>query len=204
MKLHFSPASPFARKVRMAAVELGQDDKIELVPTLVAPGKANTEYANRFNPLRRIPSLTIQDGSTIIDSQIICEYLDSLDGRGQLVPKGGARRWKVLSDYAIANGMIELSVLLRYETALRPESHQWQEWIDDHWEKIGNGLQWFDKLITADEDIFELSHITLACQLGYLDFRFESYGWREKFPNLAAWHAVIAKRPSYSETEPSV
>ncbi len=202
MKLHFSPPSPFARKVRICAAELGLEEKIELVPTHVAPGKANTEYASRFNPLRRIPALTLSDGSTLVDSQVICEYLDNLDGRGQLVPKGGARRWKVLSDYAIAKGILELSVLLRYETALRPQAHQWQEWIDDHWDKISGALNFFEQKVESDAGRFELSQITLACALGYLDFRFDDYGWRDRFPALATWHAEISQRASYKNSEP--
>jgi len=203
MKLHFSPASPFARKVRVAAAELGLEDKVELVPTRVAPGNPNQEYAARYNPLRRIPALTIDDGTSIIDSKTICEYLDNLDGRGQLVPKGGSRRWKVLSDYAIADGMMELAVLLRYETFLRPEQHRWPDIIEDHFDKISNGLKFFDAKIQASGDKFELSQIALACVLGYLDFRFADYDWRTESPNLAAWHEVIAKRPSYLNTEPA-
>lgn len=203
MKLHFSPASPFARKVRVAAAELGVEDKVELVPTQVAPGNPNQEYAARYNPLRRIPALTIDDGTSIIDSKTICEYLDNLDGRGQLVPKGGSRRWKVLSDYAIADGMMELAVMLRYETFLRPEQHRWQDIIDDHYDKISNGLKWFDAKTEEVGERFELSQIALACVLGYLDFRFAEYDWRADAPNLAAWHKIVAKRPSYLNTEPA-
>ncbi|MGH1358235.1 MAG: glutathione S-transferase family protein [Burkholderiaceae bacterium] len=203
MKLHFSTLSPFARKVRICAAELGLEEKIELVPTHVTPGKANTEYASRFNPLRRIPSLTLSDGSTLVDSKTICEYLDSLDGRGQLVPKGGARRWRVLSDYAIADGIIEVSLLLRYETALRPQAHQWPEVIADHKDKISSALGWFNERIETEGDRFELSQITLACALGYLDFRFADFGWREKHPALAAWHEKVSQRASCKNTEPA-
>jgi len=203
MKLHFSPASPFARKVRVAAAELGVEDKVELVPTQVAPGNPNHEYAARYNPLRRIPALTIDDGTSIIDSKTICEYLDNLDGRGQLVPKGGSRRWKVLSDYAIADGMMELAVMVRYETFLRPEQYRWPDIVDDHFDKLSNGLKWFDAKTEEVGERFELSQIALACVLGYLDFRFADFDWRADAPNLAEWHQIIAKRPSYLNTEPA-
>ena len=203
MKLHFSSASPFARKVRIAAFELGVDEKIELVPQQVAPGKSNAEYASRFNPLRRIPALTLDDDTTIIDSQVICEYLDDMDGRGQLVPKGGARRWKVLSDYAVADGMTELAVMLRYELTLRPPECQWKEGIEDLWDKIRSGLAWFESKGDKLGERFELSQIALASLLGYLDFRFADFAWREEYPNLRQWHATVAQRPSYRNTEAS-
>lgn len=203
MKLHFSPASPFARKVRIAAFELGVADKIEVVPQHVAPGKRNSSYASRFNPLRRIPTLTLDDGTTIIDSQVICEYLDNLDGRGQLVPKGGARRWRVLSDYAVVNGMTEMALLLRHEQALRPQEFQWGELVDDHLEKLHAGLAWSDKKAEELGERFELTQIALACLLGYLDLRFGELAWRDQYPGLRDWHAEVAQRPSYQNTEPN-
>ena len=81
MKLTYSPASPFARKVRMAAIELGLIDKIEFVPTAVAPGQPNDEYS-QINPLKKLPALILDNGDVIIDSYVIVEYLDELAGGG--------------------------------------------------------------------------------------------------------------------------
>ena len=100
--------------------------------------------------------------------------------------------------------MTELALLLRYELALRPPECQWQEWIDDHWDKISNGLAWFEARGEEFGERFELSQIALATFLGYLDFRFDDFAWREKYPALKAWHAQIAQRPSYRNTEASV
>lgn len=203
MKLHFALASPFARKVRVCAIELGLSDKIELVPTPVAPGKSNDEYAGRFNPLRRIPALTLSDGLTIIDSVVICEYLDNMDGNSNLFPKPSTRRWQVLTDHALADGMTELAVMIRYETALRPEDKRWQLWVEDHWEKIHNGLAAFEKRAPKpDDDAVDISRVALACLLGYLDFRFDESGWRDKYPALAAWYTVFSERPSMTNTVP--
>ena len=91
MKLTFSPASPFARKVRIAAIELGLIDKIEFVPTAVVPGQANDEYT-RINPLKKLPALILDNGDVVIDSYVIVEYLDELAGGGKLIPASGPNR----------------------------------------------------------------------------------------------------------------
>src|SRR5215470_6015328 len=104
MKLTFSPASPFARKVRIAAIELGLIDKIELVPTSVAPGTANDEY-QRISPLKKLPVLILNNGDVILDSYVIVEYLDELAGGNKLIPASGPTRWQVKTDHAVLQGM---------------------------------------------------------------------------------------------------
>jgi glutathione S-transferase len=204
MKLHFALASPFARKVRVVASELGLEEKIELVPTPVAPGKSNEDYAGRFNPIRRIPALTLSTGTTIVDSVVICEYLCNLSGGSKLFPKPSTRRWEVLSDHALANGMTELAVLLRYETALRPKENQWPVWIEDHQEKIRNGIAAFEaRQLDPQDDALDISRVALACLLGYLDFRHsENIPWRQQAPTLCAWYDQFSERPSMLNTRP--
>lgn len=204
MKLHFALASPFARKVRVAAIELGIEDKLELVPTVVAPGQPNAEYAGRFNPIRRIPALTLSDGRTLIDSTVICEYLCDMVGGGKLFPKPSGRRWAVMTDHSLATGMTEIAVLLRYETALRPDANRWQSWIDDHTEKINNGLAAFEqRAFEPGDSTVDISRIALACFLGYLDFRFsDSIPWRGDAPQLSAWYETFSERPSMRNTQP--
>jgi len=92
MKLTFSPASPFARKVRIAAIETGLIDKIELVPTTVVPGQPNDEYTKLY-PLKKLPALIADNGEVIVDSYVIVEYLDELAGGGKLIPASGPTRW---------------------------------------------------------------------------------------------------------------
>ena len=89
MKLSFSPASPFARKVRIAAIELGLIDKIEFVPATVVPGQPNEEYS-QITPLKKLPVLILDNGDVILDSYVIVEYLDELAGGGKLIPASGA------------------------------------------------------------------------------------------------------------------
>src|SRR5947207_9410550 len=121
MKLTFSPASPFARKVRIAAIELGLMDKIELVPATVVPGTPNDEYS-RINPVKKLPALILDNGDVILDSCVIVEYLDELAGGGKLIPASGAARWKVKSDHSLLQGMLDSMLLCRYENMVRPEA----------------------------------------------------------------------------------
>lgn len=202
MKLYFGPSSPFVRKVRIAAIELGLDKEIELIPTAVVPGKPNTDYAREANPLRRIPALSIEDGEVLYDSTVICEYLDARAGGGRLIPQDPARRWRVLTNHALAQGMCEAAVLLRYETWLRPEAQRWSVWIDDQWDKIDSGLEWFENHDEALQEPADLAQITLGALLGYLDFRSPDKDWRQATPKLAAWYATLRERPSLRETEP--
>jgi glutathione S-transferase len=131
MKLLYAPQSPFARKVRAAAIELGLGDRLQLQYAEVVPGKENASFAESINPLRKVPALILDDGATVIvDSTVICEFLDDLAGGGALIPSG-QDRWRVLSRHAVAQGMCEAAILIRYETWLRPEALRWAGWIDD-------------------------------------------------------------------------
>src|SRR6202171_5427897 len=97
MKLTFSPASPFARKVRIAAIELGLIDKIEFVPATVVPGQPNDEYS-QINPVKKLPALILDNGDVIVDSYVIVEYLDELAGGGKIIPTSGELWWEVEGD----------------------------------------------------------------------------------------------------------
>src|SRR2546423_13348002 len=136
MKLTFSPASPFARKVRIAAIELGLIDKIEFVPTTVVPGQPNEEYSKTY-PLKKLPALILDNGDIVVDSYVIVEYLDELAGGGKIVPASGALRWKVKSDHSMLQGMLDSILLCRYEKAVRPAGLQWQGHAHGPWDPGG-------------------------------------------------------------------
>ena len=112
MKLTFSPASPFARKVRIAAIETGLIDKIEFTPAAVVPGQPNEEYS-KITPLKKLPVLILDNGDVILDSYVIVEYLDELAGGGKLIPASGPTRWKVKSDHSLLQGMLDSMLLCR-------------------------------------------------------------------------------------------
>src|ERR1700728_5444416 len=143
MKLTYSPASPFARKWRIAAIELGLIDKIEFVPATVVPGTPNDEYS-QINPVKKLPVLILDNGDVIIDSYVIVEYLDELAGGGKLIPASGPTRWKVKSDHSLLQGMLDSMLLCRYERMVRPQGLQWQGWSDHHWNLVLKGMVGFE------------------------------------------------------------
>ncbi|MCL2715585.1 MAG: glutathione S-transferase family protein [Alphaproteobacteria bacterium] len=201
MKLTFSPTSPFARKVRIAAIELHLNDRIELVPTTTSPGQAISEYS-LVTPLKKLPVLITDEGDTILDSYVIVEYLNEL-ANGSLIPANGARRWRVKSDHCLVNGLIDSMVLCRYEKTLRPPELQWQDWYDDHWTRVWNGLAWFERRSEAlMNDPLDLAQIALVCMLDYVDFRFADCGWRQAYPGLSAFYRRMQERPSVTMTAP--
>jgi glutathione S-transferase len=195
VKLTFSPASPFARKVRIAAFELGLIDKIEFVPTAVVPGQPNDEYSH-INPVKKLPALILDNGDVIIDSYVIVEYLDELAGGGKLIPASGANRWKVKSDHSLLQGMLDSMLLCRYEKMVRPQGLQWQVWSEDHWKRAWSGMARFEKQADALSRPLDIAQIALTCVLGYADFRFADCGWRKAYPNLDAFHERMLSRPS--------
>jgi glutathione S-transferase len=201
MKLAFSQGSPFARKVRIAAIELGLIDKIEFVATTVAPTQPNPEYS-RITPLKKLPALTLDNGDVIVDSYVIAEYLDELAGGGKLIPASGATRWKVKSDHSMLQGMLDSMLLCRYENAVRPEPLRWQGWAEDHWNRAWSGMARFDKDTQMLSRPLDISQIALACVLGYADFRFADCGWRKAYPNLDAFHEKMLTRPSVKISVP--
>jgi glutathione S-transferase len=195
MKLTFSPASPFARKVRIAAIELDLIDKIELVPTTVAPGQPNPEYSKIY-PLKKLPAMILPDGNIIVDSYVIVEYLDELAGGGKLIPASGPTRWKVKSDHSMLQAMLDSMLLCRYEKMVRPQGLQWQAWSDDHWNRAWTGMAHFEKQADMLARPLDISQIALVCVLGYADFRFADCGWRKAYPKLDAFHEKMLARPS--------
>ena len=194
MKLTFSQASPFARKVRIAAIELGLIDKIEFMPVTVAPIQKNDEYS-RITPLKKLPVLITNDGDVILDSYVIVEYLNELAG-GNLIPDYGPRRWTAKTDHSLINGMLDSMLLCRYEKLVRPQGLQWQAWQDDHWNRAWSGMARFENRPDVLDGPFDIAQIGLVCVLGYADFRFPDCGWRKAYPKLDAFHQKMLERPS--------
>jgi glutathione S-transferase len=201
MKLTFSPASPFARKVRVAAIELGLIDRIEFMPATVVPGQPNDEYLH-INPLKKLPALILDNGDVIIDSYVIVEYLDDLAGGGKLIPASGADRWRVKSDHSLLQGMLDSMLLCRYERMVRPQGLQWQAWSDDHWNRAWTGMARFEKQADVLSRPLDIVQIALTCVLGYADFRFADCGWRKAYPKLDAFHERMLSRPSVKISVP--
>jgi len=200
VKLRFSPASPFVRKVTVAALETGLDARLERVPASVAPTKPNPDI-QKDNPLAKVPALVLDNGETLYDSPVICEYLDSLHGGAKMFPAAGAARWTALRRQALADGILDAAVLTRYES-IRPDQHKWKAWMDGQMAKVQGALTAFEAEAGALGATVDIGTITLGCALGYLDFRFADLGWRKSCPKLATWYERFAARPSMQATVP--
>lgn len=199
MKLLYSPASPYVRKVMVVAHETGLTDRIELVPSAVAPTLVNPDVAAE-NPLVKVPTLVIEGGQSLFDSRVITEYLDTLHGGARLFPADGPARWTALRRQAMADGLLDAALLIRYEHILRPEPQRWQAWTDGQFRKVRQALA----SLAAEDFGAELTvgEIAAGCALGYLDFRFPEEDWRTAHPALDAWYAKLAERPSFVATVP--
>ena len=200
MKLFHSPLSPYVRKVKVVAHEAGMLDEIELIEATSAPTDPNDEVV-AANPIGKIPVLETDDGQHIVDSRVICRYLDEKAGLG-LYPHG-ATQYPVLTREAIAEGMIDAALLAVYEGRLRPEEIRFQPWVDGQLSKVMNGVKYFEYHIDALGGHLTIDKIALGCALGYLDFRHPDLDWRAESPALTAWYNAFAERQSMKATAPS-
>ena len=199
MKLLFSPASPYARKVRICAQELGI--ALEEVVVGANPSVAADPVLAAANPLAKIPTLVLDDGRAIYDSRVIVDYLDSLTDKA-LAPRAGDARWAALVEQAAADGILDAALLSRYEVFMRPEALRWPEWLAGQSGKIERALDLFDGSV-RDAANPGLGDICVACALGYLDLRFPNNGWRATHPRLEAFFLEISERPSVKTTVPA-
>jgi len=195
LKLRHSTTSPFVRKVVVAAIETGQDQDIERVKTVTSDPALEAD-----NPLQKIPAMSTDDGTMLIDSAVICEYLDHRAG-GKLIPAPGPARWSVLKRQALCDGILDAAILRRYETQ-RPENLRSAEWDQRQKLKMDQGLAALERDAASFGDTVDLGTLTAAIMLDYLDFRYAHEAWREKHPKLAAWYATFSQRPSLKSTRP--
>ena len=202
MKLRFAAASPFVRKVVVMALETGLSERIERVTTSVSPVKPNEDVA-RENPLVKVPALTTDDGLVLYDSPVICEYLDTLHDGPKMFPAAGPARWTALKQQALADGLMEAAILVRYEN-LRPEEKRWQDWVESQMRRVRGALAALEIETQAGAlgGPLTIGTITIACALGYLDFRYANEGWRLRHRQLGAWFEDMSKRKSIQLTVP--
>ena len=195
MKLRYSTTSPFVRKVHVLAIELGLADRIELTKTNPADPVSGI---NKDNPLNKVPALALDDGSTLYDSRVICEYLDA-QGKGTFFPPAGPARWTALRRQALADGMADAAVLRMMETR-RPEGQRSPDWDARQKLKVTQGLA----ALEADHlgPQLDIGTLAIAIVLDYLDFRFKADDWRASHPKLAAWHKTFSTRASLQKTLP--
>ena len=195
--LRHHPASPYARKVRIAAALLGLTDRIDLSVTDTA-GPVDPIRAQ--NPLGKIPTLLLDDGSALYDSRVIVAYLDDLAGGGGLIPSQPARRFAALRLESLGDGICDAALLIRYEHTLRPEAQRSASWVELQQGKIDRALA---ALAAAPPSgARDVGHVAIACALGYLDLRFDG-AWRAGAPQLVSWLDAFAREiPAFEATRP--
>ena len=202
MKLYHSAASPFVRKSLVAAHETGLAGRIEIATIALTPVASNAQL-NEENPLGKIPALVLEDGTTLFDSRVICEYLDTLHDGPRLFPADERERWTALRRQALADGLLDAAILGRYETFLRPAERQWTDWVDGQRAKFRRALDALEGEADRFGDTLDIGTIAAGCAADYLDFRSLDDGWRDSRPRLAAWLEKFAARPSMQATRPS-
>ncbi len=194
MKLHWSPRSPYVRKVMIAAHELGLQEQLVCVRTVVG-GTISHQELMRINPLGKIPTLELEDGRVLYDSFVIIAYLDKLhDGPG-LIP-GGASQITALRRHALGNGMLDVALAAVGER-LRPTHRQSEPHLELWRLKLRacvDALECEADALTREP--FTIGHLAIGVALGYLDFRFTNESWRDGHPRLAVWHATFNARGS--------
>ena len=204
MTLFHNPASPFVRKVRVLLLETGQQDRVALLASMPSPVAPDAQLV-QGNPVGKIPALRLADGSVVHDSRVILDYLDHQHVGNPLIPRDGSARWRRLTLASMADGIMDAAVLVRYESALRPVEKHWAPWLDEQRNKIRRTLAELEQDAIAElASHFDVASISVACALGYLDFRHPDMHWRADNPKLAAWYAEVSQRPSMLETQPPV
>jgi len=197
MKLFYSPTSPYARKCLAVAMEKGIADRIALV---TASPLSDPPELHAANPLGKVPALVLADGRCIVDSPVICEFLDGLPGLAKLIPHGDAARIDCRTREALADGICDAAFSLVMERK-RPEAQRSPDWSGRWTSAIRRSVAQFSANIPARTQP-DLGDIALACALGYVDFRLGDLRWDAEAPTLRAWLEATQTRPSLASTAP--
>lgn len=201
MILHWSPRSPYVRKVMIAAHELGLQDRIRTVRTVTGGTTPHLDLM-KINPLGKIPTLEVGDGTVLYDSPVIIEYLDTLHAGPRLFPTAWPERVTALRRHALGQGMLD-AALAHLGESFRPAERQSEPHM----------ALWRGKLVACVDALeqeaealgrsaYSIGHLAIGVALGYLDFRFGAMDWRNGHPKLAAWHETFNARPAVRANMP--
>jgi glutathione S-transferase len=193
MVLHWSPRSPYVRKTMIAINEMGLADRIRTVRTVVGGTTPHLELMT-INPLGKIPTLEVGDGTVLYDSAVVIEYLDTLHDGPKLCPPAGPEHFTALRRHALGQGMLDVALPLLSEGFRPPEKQS--EPHKDLWRAKLRACVAALEHEGLDDGGFTIGHIAIGVALAYLDFRFADMAWRDGHPRLAAWHATFNARPS--------
>ncbi len=199
MILRSAPASPFGRKVKIAAALLGLSNRISVVD---ADTTNPTDSIRRENPLGKIPTLILDTAETLFDSRVIVAYLDHLAGGGVVIPADPELRFPALKLEALADGLCDAALLQVYEGRFRDPANHDPTWMEHQAGKVDRVLATLEEAPPGGP--ITIGHVALACALGYLDIRFAG-AWRSACPKLEAWLAAFAETvPAFEATRVKV
>ncbi|MBK6637838.1 MAG: glutathione S-transferase [Rhodocyclaceae bacterium] len=200
MKLIGSLTSPYVRKVRIVLAEKKIDCAFE-VESPYAPGNP----VSRVNPLGKVPVLILDDGTSVFDSRVIVDYLDSTTPNNRLIPASGRERLLVKRWEALADGICDAAATIFLENK-RPEVERSSDWIARQRQKIDAGVAAMSSDLGESDwccgTRLNLADVTVGCALGYLAFRFAEFDWPKMYPNLDKLNRKLLERMSFSETVP--
>jgi len=200
MILRSSPSSPFGRKVRIALALLGFDGGVRIETTDTTDVN---DSVRRQNPLGKIPVLIAEDGTAYYDSRVILDFLDDRAGGGKIVPRDAGARFAALRLQALCDGILDASILTIYEARWRKADTHEPKWLEHQAGKVTRGLAALEAAPPPLDPLPNVGQITLACVLGYRDFRFGG-SWRGDHPHLIAWLDNFAARvPAFAATKPT-
>jgi len=199
MKLLYSTGSPFARKVRIVAIELGLEASLELI---VVNALAETDKIISSNPLGKIPALITETGEAWFDSPVICEMLQDRVGGHAIIPESGAERLKALQLQSLADGIMDAAVSSIMEKR-RPDREPSPFWLSRWSNAIDNGLDLMESECGHWTGVFAIGQISCACALGYLAFRMPELNWAGSRPALASWWDQVQERHSVKVSVPA-
>ena len=195
MTLHWSPRSPYVRKVMIAAHEMGLTDRIGTVRTIVGGTTPHAELMT-LNPLGKIPTLELEDGTVIYDSPVVIEYLDTLHDGPKLYPAAWPERLTALRRHALGQGMLDAALALLSE-GFRAAERRSEPHIALWTAKLRASVDALEREAEAlTSSAFTVGHLAIGVALAYLDFRFAHLAWRDGQPRLAAWHETFQARAS--------
>ena len=190
--LYNGPNSPFGRKTKITAIV--QEVKVE--EKIIDVYKA--DFLDKYNPLRKIPTLTINQLS-ITDSDNICFYLDSISKKETLFPQ--KNYWQIMNVTSVANGLME-SVLERRMETIRPESEKSNNFINKQEERIKRTIKWLEKnWNNYNENYLTMDQIAIGCALDYTIFRFNN-AWKTDNKKLNDWFNKFIEKDFMKSTIP--
>lgn len=201
MKLYGDLLSPFVRMSMITAMECGLGTRVQLVGTHVKPTEVNPDM-EKLSPAGKIPILETEHGHAVYDSRVIMEYFCHTSGNKKLLPDEGNKHFRVLTLLALAQGLGDAAVALRYETFARPKEKNWPEYETRLRARLSASCREMEAKWRTELAEFNLGSIAAAVVLHYIDVRALAPNWRKDFPWLGEWHSGFITRESFRNTEP--